>query len=112
MGARTPLGVRKYFCKCRRFRPFFIKTIKNCYEINHTLVMENHTGNGFCEKHTKLLEEHKYPTGLREFLKFCGSNPEKNDRLIRFGYNIGKLNMFMVLGKVIEKSWLTRKLES
>ena len=29
--------------------------------------------------HTRLLEEHNYPTGLHEFLKFCGS--DKNDRL-------------------------------
>ena len=39
-------------------------------------------GKAFCTHHSQLLEGHKYPTALREFIKFCGCNPNKYTKLV------------------------------
>ena len=38
-----------------------------------------------------MLEQFQVPTGLRPFLKFCGSDPDKNDRWTFF-FGVLKLN--------------------
>ena len=34
-----------------------------------------YSGKAFCTEHVRLLEDHSYPTGLREFIKWCGCDP-------------------------------------
>ena len=39
-------------------------------------------GKAFCTDHVRLLQDKKYPTALREFIKFCGCDPNKYTKLV------------------------------
>jgi hypothetical protein len=50
--------------------------------VRKVIIPPTSQGKAFCIEHAKLLEQNKYPTGLREFIKFCGCDPNKYTKYV------------------------------
>ena len=57
-----------------------------------------------------MLEQFQVPTGIRPFLKFCGSDPDKNDRLT-FYFGVLKLNYSSIHSEKNRKNLIDKKIK-
>ena len=78
------LVLRKIFCQmCVHLHQSQVRLSNT---LNPSLNEPQLVGKAFCADHARLLQDHKYPTALREFIKFCGCNPNQYTKLVRVNH--------------------------
>ena len=75
---KLSLAILEYWSKV------LLCTLKLIIFKTYPLLKQFYLDKAFCQQHIQIMEEMKVPTGLNEFLKFCGSDPDQNERYILF----------------------------